>query len=124
MKRNHRNGFTLLEVMAALLLTTVAMVFFVRVAGHVVQAGRLSRLGFDRRQLLENVMQEMSALAFDHPRLSPGGTAWREKGWDMTAEVTQESDSLKCIRLTAGRGDDRRRLVFCRSRFIQEGQHE
>lgn len=112
------NGFTLVEVLVALLLISLTLV---SAAGTIIFAlaeYRESVTRFTLVQKMENCRNELLAKSFDSSGLADGEYARQDEKITLNWHIESLSPELKRIRLSASYKVYKQKIYFYKSKFI------
>lgn len=118
------SGYGLVEVLAALLILSIALLAFTKVIMFSFHTYRNSQLKFKLQQTLSFHQNQLMARSFDHSSLKQGRHATKDGGMTVMWRVSDRSSDLKAIHLRIEMNRQVRRRLFYKSRYIKGVNHE
>jgi type II secretory pathway pseudopilin PulG len=117
-------GFTLIETMVTLCLVMLAVLFSARVIVFALEASRRSSLRFRLVETLDDYKNYLSSLPFAAPGLAAGAHEEAKGGFKVAWRVQLAGPFLKSVRLTAAAPGYSLPLVFYKSGYFPEVDHD
>jgi len=119
-----KKGFTLIETLVSLFLVLLAVLFSARVTVFVLAQSRNSLLRFRLIEKLDYYKNYLSSLSLAAPELAEGEHRQVSREFLVSWRVAAVGVFLKRIDLLAAAPNYSLPLVFYKSKFIQEVQHD
>lgn len=117
-------GFTLIETLVSLSLVLLAVLFSARVTVFVLAQARNSLMRFRLIEKLDYYKNYLSSLSMAAPELAAGEHRQDGREFRVSWRVGAAGAFLKRIDLLAAAANYSLPLVFYKSKFIQEAQHD
>jgi len=117
-------GFTLIEMLVALALLMLAVLFSARVMFFALGQSRQATVRFRLIETSDYYKNYLSSLPFSSPDLADGSHRQVSRTFIVTWQVEPAEAGLKKIRLLAAGPNYALPLVFYKSRFIQEVKND
>ena len=117
-------GFTLIETLVSMSLVLLAVLFSARVTVFALTQARNSLLRFRLIEKLDYYKNYLSSLSQDAPELAEGEHSQENRECRVSWRVAAAGTFLKRIDLLTALPRYSLPLVFYKSKFIQEVQHD